>query len=562
MTTFPDTYTKAGVVLIVIQQEEVETSVQVKLWIRYIALFFLIISAVSAQDVSTKLFRVKYLSAENVYINGGREEGLMVGDQLLIIRDGKSVAKLEIVYLADHSASCKIIEKKLEIKPKDRVKVLKTVKRPDKKLTEEEQNRAREFVARRTAQKKTRWAKVSGRISFQVYGWQDNNISNMDFKQPGARLDLKLRKLWRSDFNFYLKMRSKYNNRSRSFSRNAPANEWLHRVYKLSLTYESENRPFNFRVGRIITNQISGIGYIDGAQVEQKISRNLKVGAFAGTQPEWRRSEFSTDIKKFGGFISYLFGDFTGTRYEATLAAAGEYELGDISREFVYLRNSLYFGGKISVFQSMQLDVNRDWRKEATGKSIQLTNFYLSANYRPLNWLSLSLGYDARQSYRTAQTRSIPDSLFDDAMRQGILGSIYFRLPMNFRLSTNFTMRSRDGDVSNTYSYGGSIINTNLLNQRILLSLRFIGYQNHFSEGYNPSVSIGKAIWGGHRINLSYGNYTYTFSDGARQTSNQWASVEADISIIQSLYSTLEYEYNWGGDLVGHRAFAEIGYRF
>lgn len=52
--------------------------------------------------------RVRYRSAENVYLDAGAAAGLAVGDRLEVVRDGVEIATLEVVFVAQHSASCRI----------------------------------------------------------------------------------------------------------------------------------------------------------------------------------------------------------------------------------------------------------------------------------------------------------------------------------------------------------------------------------------------------------------------------------------------------------------------
>jgi hypothetical protein len=52
---------------------------------------------------------VRFVSAESVYLDAGSAAGLDVGVKVRIVRGGKAVAELEVAYVAEHSASCRII---------------------------------------------------------------------------------------------------------------------------------------------------------------------------------------------------------------------------------------------------------------------------------------------------------------------------------------------------------------------------------------------------------------------------------------------------------------------
>ena len=89
----------------------------------YLYICLLIPFLISAQNES--VLSVKYLSAENVYITGGKLDGINLGDQYAVIRDAKSIADIEVIYVADHSASCKVLKKEIGIQIGDRLKLLK-----------------------------------------------------------------------------------------------------------------------------------------------------------------------------------------------------------------------------------------------------------------------------------------------------------------------------------------------------------------------------------------------------------------------------------------------------
>jgi len=52
---------------------------------------------------------VRFVSAENVYLDAGSAAGLDVGVRVRIVRGGTAVAELEVVFVAEHSASCRIV---------------------------------------------------------------------------------------------------------------------------------------------------------------------------------------------------------------------------------------------------------------------------------------------------------------------------------------------------------------------------------------------------------------------------------------------------------------------
>jgi hypothetical protein len=54
---------------------------------------------------SAPSFQVSYRSADAVYLDAGRAAGLAEGDRLEVVRDGEAIAEIEVVFVAEHSAS-------------------------------------------------------------------------------------------------------------------------------------------------------------------------------------------------------------------------------------------------------------------------------------------------------------------------------------------------------------------------------------------------------------------------------------------------------------------------
>ena len=292
--------------------------------------------------------RISYFSSENVFVDGGKTAGLTVGNRLVVKKGEKNIAVLEVVFVAEHSASCKIL-KKLEAfeigsLAETFVKIAKkepenlVEKLPDSMVVRPDYKKPRKRAPRR---KRTR---ISGSISAQYYGLKDNTTSGLDFGQPSLRVNIRGRQLWGRDYAFRVRTRTRYNSRSRDYNSDVLKSEWRNRLYEMSFSYENREKPFNFRAGRIISSQISGIGYVDGLQLSANLTPGLQIGAFGGTQPDIRNSSFSRQVTKYGGFINMMRGGTSTNRIETTLSAVGEYNAGTVSREFLMLRNTLMFG--------------------------------------------------------------------------------------------------------------------------------------------------------------------------------------------------------------------------
>jgi len=526
-------------------------------------LFFVFILFFTQQGIgqnTKKTVAVKYISADKIYIGGGKVDGIAIGDQLDITENGKIIARLKVVFVAKHSASCEVLSGKEAIRVGASV-TLKETTVTEKPEIENKERRTREEIQKRK-RKKRNSTRVSGYLGLQWYQFMDSRNSRNDFQQPTARFKLRIKNMWDDAYNFQIKARSRYNNRTRRISSDVPEKEWRNRIYEASFSYDNQKALFNYKAGRIISNKFSGIGYIDGLLLQHNATNRFRWGLFAGTQPEWQYSGFQTSFQKYGLYFNFLNGEYGEKRFESTLALAAAYHGSTVSREFAYFQNNYRAGRKWNVYQSLELDINRNWRKKIAGETISVTGIYVNGRYNITDKMSVGLNYDNRKNYLTYELRSIVDSLFNNALRQGMRFSFNWRFLKNYRVYTNFGARKRESNSDLTFSYTGGFNVTNLANQRISLATRFSGFSNFYTEGISPSVSVSKYFTNGHSIRLNYSNYMYKLKTGGSDNSNQRMQFDTQFELPLRFYLSNNYEYAWGDDSEGHRIFSEIGYRF
>jgi hypothetical protein len=296
--------------------------------------------------------------------------------------------------------------------------------------------------------------------------------------------------------------------------------------------------------------------------LQYNASTNFKLGIFGGAKPQWQYSDFQTSLQKYGLFLNYSQGDYKTLRFESTLAAAGEYHDGTISREFIYFQNRFNDGSKWSIYQSTGIDINRDWRKDISGESVSISSLYLSGRYRFSNSVTAGLSFDNRKNYLTYEIKTIAEDLFDKALRQGLRANISLVLPQQTRFSANFGLRKKEGESETTYSYYTSLSKSNLIIRNLRGSINFSGFSNLYTNGYNPSARLSHYFNAGHSLGLKGGSYFYSLIDGEEKRSNHWAGIDSYFYLFKKVFLMANYEYNWGDDAEGHRILAELGYRF
>jgi hypothetical protein len=524
-------------------------------------IFFSLSVNLIAQDNQIVTCKISYISNENIYVDKGKSSGLIVGDTLQIKRDGEIIANLEILYVAEHSASCAVVTRKENLHIGDKADyLLKTEIDNVAALTVVPDKRPQNEYQKKMSAKP--FARISGGLSFQWYHYEDQSSNNLNFNQPTVQFDLKAKELWGKKYFFIIKMRLRKNERERSYSTGIQEEEWRNRIYSFYFSYEDKSSPINYRIGRILTPNLRGIGYLDGLQLQHNINKDLNWGVYAGLQSSWQFATAEDSLKKYGIFIGYKSGNFRSNRFAGTIAYNAVYHGQTVSRENFYIQSSFNSYNNISIYQSMEIDVNSSWRREKEDRLISLTSFYLSARYKFSNTVRTGISYDNRKNFYRYETREIPEDFYDLAFRHGLNADLSLTFPQDYSTSIRFGVKKRQNDSETTYIGRLSLRKRNILYQYLNMNINLNGYINLYTKGWIPSLYFSKQISGGHYLSLTGGLNKYETKLDGRERSRYWLRINGRLQLFGRTYLSGFYSHEWGDDFKGYRLLAEIGYRF
>jgi len=505
------------------------------------------------------------MSSANIYVDGGAADSVAVGDSLKVVRGDSLIAVLEVSYTAQHSASCKVIERFADIQVGDIVqaKIKAAAENPPQKTPEEisaQQDDLRQAI-RPVEKPESKPTRISGRASINYFAWHGFKNNDLDFKRPGFELRLTARDLWGSGYSLNVRTSTRYNQREKRYSNDVAQNEFRNRIYEFSLGNENDE-GLGFRFGRIIPRDMSGIGYIDGFMVSRKSSDAFRIGGFGGAQPEWQYASFQTSLQKYGLFISRVPDRGKGMRLESTLAMVGEYHSSDISREFIHIRNLLENERGFNIYQSADIDINRSWRHDKAKELIALTSFYVSARYRFGPRINAMISFDSRKGYWNYDQKSIADSLFDDLSRRGLRATLDVRLPANFGVVTNFGLRNSERFSETASSYSINVSKGNFTKAKIRLDIGAAGFTGQYSDGLRLSYDLGKYFRHGDYLGIGYGLYRYTYKSIDAVRSSRWFEGRWIVRLSDKIMFSGELQRSMGDDIEGLTVMGDIGYSF
>lgn len=511
----------------------------------------------------TTTFHIRYVAADNVYITGGRNQGVSIGDELAVWRDDVQIARIRVTYAASGSASCKVEAQSQPIAVGDRVTWLKRVEaKPDTPPPNPPRTRRRRSAPLPDAQGATAptvGPRLKGSLSLS-YDQFEETQSQTSFTQPSGYLKFRIMDPVGQGSEFRFRYRTRMNRRNYRFS-DAPEVEWRSRLYEVSLA-NAESAAFHFQAGRILSRAFSGVGYIDGLQLQRRVSGGFSLGAFGGVQPQWQFTETSPTVQKFGAYLKYQSLQSRSAGMTLTLAGVGEYQGSTISREFVYLQTTINGPHGWSLYQSLELDVNRQWRRDRAGEALSLTGLYLSGRARLTSGLSVNLSLDNRKNYYTHVWVSLADSLFDSAFRRGARLALNWRFTRHLSLSANVGLRRTEGTDQQTRSLSGNLMVRNWPWRGLLTTAHYASLENPYTTGQYAVFRLGQNFGGGHGIYLDFGDNRYNYTASGLDRVNKWLRLELQLIPMRSLFFNLSGELDWGDDLESRRLSADLGLRF
>jgi hypothetical protein len=525
-------------------------------------------------------FTVKYRSAANVYLDAGRAAGLGVGDRLRVGSGAATVAELEVAYTAELSASCTIVSETRPVRAGD-VAVLVTPGRgaPAAASSVAAASPAPVVPAaapapspspKPGAKRAAPWGRVRGSAAVGYYRSGDDAGTGLDFQERTARLDLGVYDIAGQPLSFTLRGRSRQDIRARTLSPRTPESERTDRLYEAALRYEPPSDRVGFEVGRIGIYRFVGIGYLDGFLGRYRPLPGVQVGAFGGRVADIGGFGSGSPGEKYGGFVRLAPGGrYASGPYDVMLAFVRENADGEVSREYLSLESSVGKGGRWSLFERAELDLNTGWRKDLTSKSAQLSNVSLSGNLRvtPSAWAFVS--YDGRRNYRYYQNRVVPEEVFDGLLHQGLRAGLNVSKAGGFGATAGFGMslkepdpRHPELDVANAYSGNAGLRHANLFSTGFSAGIDGSGFSNGYTDGGLLMARLGRRFAAGHTLDLSFGRSLYRLKLTEQDRSTQWLRLSGRGELGRRVYLQGDFEYDSGDDLQGPRGFLELGVLF
>jgi hypothetical protein len=513
---------------------------------------------------------VNYVSAEAVYLDAGRADGVAAGARFRLLRGAETIAEVEVDFVAEHSASCKVLSLVQPPRTGDRAVPIvgpapgeaPAATAPAPAAEPRVPERPAPYVMPPRVEKRV-WAKTSGSaaVGYRTFSVQSGPTS----KESNGRLSLRLSEIAGKALEVRVRARVRQIDRQ-GYGRSVATRQSSDRLYELSLAYDPPAGRFSFQLGRLGAGPFTALGYLDGALGQIRLGRRFYVGAFAGTRPDLTDLGLATAGSKYGAFLRYATPRDAQPRFaEIVLGAASERARGgNVSRDYVTLESRFGNGSRWWLFERAEIDLNRDWRKAAAGQSSQVTNAALSGSVRLSPGWRASLSYDQRRNYLTWETRPLPEEVFLRYFRESGRVNLDWETRGGWNASVGVGLeRARDLDQP-TNSASLTLLKSGVFGTRLLLGGDASYYSGGSAEGWVASLRASWAFRGGHDLGLAIGGSESKFPDSgfSAPRHNQWLRLSTTVQLPFRMFLYGEYELSTGDDFEGDRAFLELAYRF
>lgn len=552
-------------------------------------------SAVSAQE--TAPFRVRYRSAETVYLDAGRAVGIEVGDRLEVLAGGEPVAALEVVYAAQHSASCRVVEGDagaVAVGAAVRPAPGSAGERPASEAAEgETAGEAPAAEAPRTegpaaeprpGYRSRRPAnRLGGSVALDYDQFTDGSGAGYDWQRQAARLDLRVDDIAGTGHDLRVRLRLREDERERPLTAGpspggVPESESRDRLYELALIYEPGEKRYGYRVGRLLAGPYAGVGYLDGAMGRFSVSPRFDVGAFAGARPDVSDLGFESGGNKAGLFVRWspaagdgVRGRFAqgGEPFEVFVAGVREQADDtaglDAAREYVTLETRWVPGSRWAFYQRAELDLEPPPVGAGAGESGRLSQLSLSAVGTLSPSARVRIVYHRTEPFLFEEEvdPDLPEERFADLLRQGLRAGMDFGRPGGATVGFDAGVREDESDRDPTTSVRLFAFHPRAFGGDWSLSASALGFTGEIADGVLLDGRVARRFGRGHELSFAAGGSGHretAFED--EELAAYWARAGVWIELPANLFSRAEFEAAGGDGREGQRLSTSLGWRF
>jgi hypothetical protein len=500
-------------------------------------------SAPGQVEVKTR-FTVKYVVEGSVYLDGGREAGLVEGQKLTIRRpdpaaaEGRVIAEIQVVSVASSSAACTIRTSNEAIRTGDEAVLSPSDAEALQKLrmAEESSKYAQviTFTAGDPLEEEVRAAvpkprlpeinRARGRIGIEYSTVRDLFVPRQT-ATIGVVFRIDATRLMGTYWNLSGYYRGRLTQQHRDPSQET-LTDLLQRTYHLSLTHNNPASRWVAGMGRLYLPWATSLGTVDGGYFGGRLGKRVTVGLFGGSAPDPTSWRYDPNRQLLGSFLNFEGGSFESLRYSTTVGVAAGRIRWRPDREFGFLESSLLYKHSLSLYYNLEMD--RLHSADAAGKKeIVPARSYLTFRVQPHRMISFDLNHNYFREIPTFDARLLATGLLDRLLFQGVSAGVRLDLPWQISPYVTVGRSNKTGDVKNAWNQMYGLAVANLFHTGFRADVRYSKFDSAFSSGTYRSLSFSRSARENLRFEIQAGQQNYV-SALAAQNNAWWVNLNAD----------------------------------
>lgn len=521
-------------------------------------------------------FKVKYISGDTVYLDGGANSGVRAGMELDINRsrsvpnkgapsNGEDVfvASVRVIGVAAASAVTELLTQDrairvgdvAELTSKDAATAAVNVASASRKESEDviqpvdetsspsssssAEGTESHFVQSRQRTEIAEGTRMAGRIGFDSSAITSVGSTPGTSMQRGITVQSDMTNILGTHWNLQGYWRGRITRHSQF--KEPTIEESLNKTYTMQLYYDNPDAKWVAGIGRLYLPWAASLDTIDGGYIGRKSALGMTSGIFMGSTPDLNSWHYRPNQRIGGSFVNFAGGneDF---RYSST-SGLGINTIGwKVDRPFAFFENEVSFKDKVSVYHSLIADTLRGVSTNGMRLPAGVSHSYFTAHYKPFQALSFDLYHNYFRDVPTATTTIVGTGLVDKLLFQGISGGVHVRPTRNVTLYTALGASEKSGDSHRSLNqmYGASW--SEIARTGLRADFHYSKFDSNFGKGNYEVFSLSRQVTNRAFWNLQVGKQDLL----SQFTTNH-----------NSIYITDSIDLN-----VGRRSYFQSGYTY
>ncbi len=527
-------------------------------------------------------FKVRYVVDGSVYLDGGTDAGLREGMKLTVSQspaeatsagaDSYQVATLFVDSVAATSAVCTVTSRTRQLVRGDvatlssadtqkvvEANVLSNTRRYPAVVTFTEgdplDEDVRDEIPRPPLPEVNR---AVGRIGLDYFGTRTNSGVAASSSDLGVVFRADITRIAGTHWNLSGYWRGRLS--SRSTTSQPTIQDLMNRTYHISLTYDNPESKWVAGFGRMYLPWANSLETIDGGYIGRRLSHAVTAGLFFGSTPDPSSWSYNPHQQLGGNFVNFTGGSYERIRYSSTIGFGVSMLNFSINRPFVFAENSISYGQRFSVYNSIQVDKPTvDPAQDPVGVGVSRT--FTTVHYQAVRRVGFDFNYNYFRDVPTYDPALVGTGLLDKYLFQGFSVGTHVEGPAHLSFYANVGRSNNSTDVKPSLNemFGATL--NRVWKTKLRLDARYSKFDSAFAKGDYRSITISRNFGDDFRWEVLMGNQKF-LSPYSTDTGTRFVGSNVDFSLGTHYFFQAGINMQRGALQDYDQWFTTFGYRF